>query len=1186
MSSSNTDDIAFIDLAPVDDADSDGIYSKALTYAFENHRIRNVALTGPYGSGKSSIIRTFEKKTEYKFLNISLASFKEEKIGDEKIKLIERSILQQMLYGADANKLPYSRFKRISTPEYPNIKSILFVIWICMAFYFYYDPINPIKDLTRAPISLLWFGELLLSILLLIVPILFVKNIYKSSFNLSLKKLSLKNAEIETGGVSEDSILNRHLDEIIYFFQVTNYRAVVIEDLDRFGDPEIFVRLREVNALINSNKKSSYPVVFLYALKDDMFVHKNRAKFFDFIIPVVPIINSSNSLDMMQKRLEKFQYSTDISPVFLREVSFYIDDLRLIHNIFNEFKMYYEKLNSENINITKLLAMMIYKNVYPSDFEKLHYGAGALFDICRNKDEYIRGQKNQLINEIEDKKRKVSAAKSEKARNIEELIGVYLVKIISYAHANQPLYGLVIDDKHVPLSAIDTFEKFKPIISSSNIEIAKNQQVHRNHRYAIGKSFSHIEEEVNPGETFLSRLDNIRNEDVLDEELNNTLRNIESKIDSIANAPISQLLQNSSIDINSILSENNVEKGRLLVYLVRNGYLDDGYYLYTSNFYEGRLTKNDREYILSIRDFGVYDPVQIIDTPHEVCENIREDDFGNLYALNVSLVDYLLETKSTNSSRLRSVLRYISTNYANSKDFFSSYLISGKHIDVLVVELCNEWPEFVSAAINNAHQSEILSAIVKYVDAETLDKKSNANGVLTKYLSNNGQDILVSGMDVADDYSFLKELNVRFIDLSSLNENADVIRLAIDESLYEININNILYILEMLTHDKNGDVSDISRSNYTAINQYGSKSIIEYIDCNISKYLEDVFLSMLDNDNESEKSIELLINKDIDNDLKKRIIEKENHIFDSYENVPIELWPTLLETKKITATWDNISHAIQEDIGLEALEGFLSQDSVVDTLSEQKISVEGLGEESAKSLSSFVVNADFLATEQYDKLVGRLPYVYHDFPSDVSDEKKSVLCEKRVVRLNDDSFGTASGMTSLSACLIINNIDGYLEEVDKFSIDDPVYEKLVDSELDTRYKIEIIQSLTTDNMGDNASFAKKIVRFLAENEVDLANINQSVIEDAIHKSETIGTSIKLLTKCILLWEKDRVISVISGLSEPYSDIALNGKKPKIPNNKVNLEFAKYLQERDIVSKIKEGEKTIQIITHRNEADKQ
>ncbi len=109
----------FVDLAPTDKADEAGIYSAALTEATNNPRVMNIALTGPYGSGKSSIVKSFLKRYKRPALQISLAAFMPEAVPTGMAvgrQEIERSILQQMLYGADANRLPLSRFKRIQSP--------------------------------------------------------------------------------------------------------------------------------------------------------------------------------------------------------------------------------------------------------------------------------------------------------------------------------------------------------------------------------------------------------------------------------------------------------------------------------------------------------------------------------------------------------------------------------------------------------------------------------------------------------------------------------------------------------------------------------------------------------------------------------------------------------------------------------------------------------------------------------------------------------------------------------------------------------------------------------------------------------------------------------------------------------------------------------------------------------------
>ena len=129
----------FLDLAPTDKADSAGVYSEALWFATNNSKVFNIALTGPYGSGKSSIIQSFLKKYRRPALHISLAAFVSDANSDG-VKVsrqeIERSILQQMLYGADANKIPLSRFKRIQSPSFWSIFRSLYITLGVVALWY------------------------------------------------------------------------------------------------------------------------------------------------------------------------------------------------------------------------------------------------------------------------------------------------------------------------------------------------------------------------------------------------------------------------------------------------------------------------------------------------------------------------------------------------------------------------------------------------------------------------------------------------------------------------------------------------------------------------------------------------------------------------------------------------------------------------------------------------------------------------------------------------------------------------------------------------------------------------------------------------------------------------------------------------------------------------------------------
>ena len=52
----------YTDLAPIDEITNGEEYLNALNWALKNKRIKNIALAGPYGAGKSSIIETYLKR--------------------------------------------------------------------------------------------------------------------------------------------------------------------------------------------------------------------------------------------------------------------------------------------------------------------------------------------------------------------------------------------------------------------------------------------------------------------------------------------------------------------------------------------------------------------------------------------------------------------------------------------------------------------------------------------------------------------------------------------------------------------------------------------------------------------------------------------------------------------------------------------------------------------------------------------------------------------------------------------------------------------------------------------------------------------------------------------------------------------------------------------------------------------
>lgn len=285
----------YASLTPTQNADSTQVYEAAILENLSKSDVMNIALTGPYGSGKSSIICTFiNKHPEYNILNISLAAIND---GDEEISVdndsnvtesinhdgangknipkwsnelsqqIEYSILQQMFYHVTEKQIPYSRFKRIR--KISKIKLLLIsvcagmlAISVCfLSFNTYNIPIpKGWSEWLHSNNDILQKVSWIYIIIGFFFLVYFLLGLYRSA---QLIKLNLNSAQLEISPNKEGSVLNKHLDEILYFFSEVRIDIVVIEDLGRFRNPEIFVKLREINTLINNSKVIRQKVTFL-----------------------------------------------------------------------------------------------------------------------------------------------------------------------------------------------------------------------------------------------------------------------------------------------------------------------------------------------------------------------------------------------------------------------------------------------------------------------------------------------------------------------------------------------------------------------------------------------------------------------------------------------------------------------------------------------------------------------------------------------------------------------------------------------------------------------------------------------------------------------------------------------------------------------------------------------------------
>lgn len=409
-------------LTPTENADISVEMSNQLMFAVTNNQIKNIAITGPYGSGKSSIWRTFcsQKKID-KIKNIayiSLAKFNpqsDKKKVDNELE-IEKAVIQQLIYSKKKSDLKYSNISRIR-----NLRDIDITLITVPCFLFIslllpiisesiFNILNIFLEQECSYVELICGGKTEIVFILFFLTILyaFIFFAIQKINKIKISKICLKEIEISLG--EGESLFNKYLDEIVYFFEATKCNCVVIEDLDRFDSSlEIFSKLRDLNGLINNHpgpNNRNLNVQFIYFVKDEIFYGLDRTKFFDYIIPAVPALSFSNSAKILKSLADKYHFCLDES--FLKNIQKYLNDYRLVKNCINESLIYknenrtvdikeeqnenLENQKEDDVDIQqkinqKIFSLVLYKNLYPKDFSELMEKQGVLFK-CLNEFKY------------------------------------------------------------------------------------------------------------------------------------------------------------------------------------------------------------------------------------------------------------------------------------------------------------------------------------------------------------------------------------------------------------------------------------------------------------------------------------------------------------------------------------------------------------------------------------------------------------------------------------------------------------------------------------------------------------------------------------------------------------------------------------------------------------------------------
>ncbi|HAV1362117.1 YobI family P-loop NTPase [Vibrio parahaemolyticus] len=1166
----------FVDLAPTDKADKTGSYSEALRFATNNPKISNIALTGPYGSGKSSVIQSFLKTYRRPVLHISLATFITEvktQIATVDRQAIERSILQQMLYGADANNLPLSRFKRIQSPGIWSIfKSLYIMLGMFALWYVFHQREDVISGNYFTPIA--FENSVNLGLFVLAATFLWVvlHHFYVASFGLSLKGISLKDVEIKPACDNESSILNRHLDEIVYFFQQTSYDLVIIEDLDRFDNADIFVTLREINSLVNTNAGVKRHIRFLYALRDDMFVNTERTKFFEFIIPVIPIINTSNSIDMVLKQGERLALDEGLDHQFLREVSRYLNDLRLIQNIFNEYSIYSANLETDGENYldaNKLLAVLIYKNVYPRDFEQLHRGKGTISEILNLHDELISLGETKYRAEITSLENQLAIAECQTPTDLKELRQIYAMALIEMLPLNIISVGIA-QNSQVPIGQLVSHGQFEQLIEAPHI-LCRNtgggfQRV----------ALSGLKLNADQHKTYLQRKEEIENKAEKGKtKILRTIRDLRLKIATLRTAKLNEQLR-----LNNDRLQKSFEKfgqnGELARFLLLEGYLDDTYYQYTSLFHSGRLSPNDNKFLIKIRAFITPEPDFPIDNPNEVIVEMRDEDFGQSYTLNISLVDRLLSDQSRYRSQLEKLFGFIMEDFSNCESFLSAYYVSGSNVPKFLQGLANVWNRLVPTILSSPNSLVHVTQLIGGVTERSLKSISKDFEELPVFVSENLSNILSSSPELSPKRFICLNFGVK--DFEAIKDHSEIVNSMFEEGLFDLTLANIEFAYQAILGEE--DITPLHTRNFTAIRATNSTVLINRIESDFDDYLRNILLSIQTNTEEETSAIlDVVCREEIDLNTIQEFLEQQTQQLPTLECVPDRLHSMLFSLTMIVPNWENcLFFMASEGFEAQSLVEYLDRDVVRSAILKQALPHD----RDSKSIRSFLLNANSLSDISYKEYVRALPKSFTHFPEGVEPTKLIILIQEAKIEFCTDSLN-ALNERALQVLFAANNIDTFLAVPEDFSLEDDFLEELLESDISQKNKIKVVELMDLHSLVDLPERSALVGSIIVNSDANLPKIDGDITRALIKYSSPIATQISLFNKYHTHLSNGEVRDVLASLPKPYSEITSGYHTPRLKETPENQKLASWLDSREIISswKISDIFKEIKVNLYRS-----
>ena len=1179
-------------LTPVENAEDVESYEEAMDFALSKDRdsVRNIAVTGQYGAGKSSFLRTYFKKRHTNALWVSLALFLEDeeegapKPGTAEFEhRLELSILQQIFH------------VRKDSP-WKIIGLLACVILIGVSVVCMVQPDFLVKYVSEAVHRfvivwswlIFWAAALLAAAPVAILSYLLLRWITHLGIKCVGVSGGIGSVEIEmTDDLKNCSILNRNIKAIINYFATSDSSIVIFEDIDRFNDVRIFTKLRELNLLLNNSRqiaKKRKPIRFIYALREELFKDEmERTKFFEFIIPIIPRVNASNSQtellaflkDCIEEVDEKFKK-------LVKDVSPYISDMRLLNNICNEFYTYHQQI-VDCTSEAELFGLVVFKNFFPKDFALMHHGDGVIKKLMEAKS----SAQNALLATIDAGIKKcsdeITKINNESATTIDNL------RLLYYA-------GLMRQLKQSSQVALHgNWRSVNRIIHDPDwFDLLRNNQIQSDYEGQI--SWKKVEKGVDSECTYdehVKRVEGKANGRI--EKLREEMQELRAERLAVRRKTMVELMTDGALT-EEVIRKNVLDEctewqdQELFLILVKNGYLNEQYHYNISVFHEVDGVSSFKDYCfeLAVTKGERTDWADVLEKPKEVIGNLSTKYFCEPSVMNFSVCRELV--KSPSNEKTQEFLRLITRKNRNNYEFVNGCLetieeraeklrfcgLLAEANDNYFTELIeafhreNCWSrDFVEKQLGlfivwamKQNQPVTLSATVREFieETETMPQLLQRNGIV--------------GVDALTD--FVAKFNLKFkkLDCAAAKETG-FLGVVLTQKAYVFEHDLLRGILDA----EGVDVIDFDKKNYSVICRHAAVS--EYVDAGFSIYLNAVYLKLKEQQEDDVDNVAKVIGRDeLKDDDKDVFLEKqqgESKIDNVRKLNTTKALVYAIKANWIVPTWANVLQVWdrRNEKGVSLFD-FMGREENVAELAKERC--QNAWDE-VKELAKAIVESGALSEDAIKMLLLALPsgviegYVGAGATPALVEEllrqrrvKYSTAFYQNLYATNNDSHVVLAALCHKEFCA--DREEDVTEEED--------VRKILESKLLPKGAWASVVNVCENWIVKDADLIKCVARG-----VDYANykeIKTSILDVCLEFIDPVPLQCKVIQR--LGGETEEIRARLGKMDEPYKQFSLPLKRPLLEPWDGLTTFLTFLQDKQIVTKFEEEDGKIRVSTTR------